>query len=207
MKKWQKSSSYARLNSLLIYFPWFWKCIHCKALQITSYFYYQYCVWALACLQALVTFHAKNFPWVQLVSPGLTVVVLKVLLGVRLLWDLTLVWEEAQMPQMDTWYRMLKTESAAPDTCCASVGECRVPRDCSCVGQSLQAAGESFETGYRWASFGGKELEERMPSCSEWPAFQICWNWAVEGQIPAAAPFEAFTMRHSCYSCCLQRCA
>lgn len=146
MKKWQKLSSYARLNSLLIYFPWFWKCIHCKALQITSYFYYQYCVWALACLQALVTFHAKNFPWVQLVSPGLTVVVLKVLLGVRLRWDLTLVWEEAQMPQMDTWYRMLKTESAAPDTCCVSAGECRVPRDCSCVGQSLQAAGESFET-------------------------------------------------------------
>lgn len=50
------------------------------------------------------------------------------------------------MPQMDTWYRMLKTESAAPDTCCVSAGECRVPRDCSCVGQSLQAAGESFET-------------------------------------------------------------
>lgn len=57
------------------------------------------------------------------------------------------MWEEADsQPQMDMWYWMPKTEPAAHETCCVSAGECRLLRDCSCVGQSLRAAGESFRT-------------------------------------------------------------
>lgn len=128
-----------------------------------------------------VTLCAKNFPQVRLVSPCSSLALLKVLLGVWLLGNLTLCGRK--LVHGVRWVHLLLSAQArvcssrsTPGVCHQGIQELRlhptVPAGCWRGWQTSDT---------KSASFGGEEVEDRIWSHPGWAGLQIQCCWTAKG--------------------------